>query len=74
MAADDDSSRLVGIADLSRRLAAAFERLGLTPQDSTDLVELPVASELRGHPDHGVAALGILSALSRDGVLNPARR
>ena len=28
-------------------------------------------SELRGHPDHGVAALGVLAGFYRDGNLNP---
>ena len=71
--ADDQSkgARLVRIDDLRRCLAGAFERLHLTPEDAEGLGGLLVDSELRGHPDHGVAALGVLAALYRDGNLNP---
>ena len=59
--------RLVRIDDLRRCLAIAFERLRLTPEDAEGLGGLLVDSELRGHPDHGVAALGVLTAFYRDG-------
>lgn len=74
--ADDRSAgaRLVRIDDLRRCLAAAFERLGLTPEDADGLAGLLVDSELRGHPDHGIAALDVLANLYRDGKLNPRPR
>jgi LDH2 family malate/lactate/ureidoglycolate dehydrogenase len=62
---------LVGIDDLRRCLATAFERLELTAEDAAGLAGLLVDSELHGHPDHGIAALGILVTLYRDGRLNP---
>jgi LDH2 family malate/lactate/ureidoglycolate dehydrogenase len=61
----------VGIDDLRRCLGEAFERLGLAPDDAAGLAGLLVDSELRGHRDHGVAALGLLSELYSDGRLNP---
>jgi LDH2 family malate/lactate/ureidoglycolate dehydrogenase len=74
--ADDHSegARLVRISDLRRCVAVAFERLGLTPGDAEGLGGLLVDSELRGHPDHGVAALGLLARFYRDGMLNPRPR
>jgi LDH2 family malate/lactate/ureidoglycolate dehydrogenase len=74
--ADDrgQGARLVRIDDLLRCLAIAFERLGLTPGDAQGLGRLLVDSELHGHPDHGVAALGVLVRFYRDGTLNPRPR
>jgi LDH2 family malate/lactate/ureidoglycolate dehydrogenase len=71
--ADDRSSgaRLVRIEDVRRCLAAAFRVLGLRPEDAEGLAGLLVDSELRDHPDHGVAALELLSLFYRDGKLNP---
>ena len=69
-----EGARLVGIDDLRRCLAGAFERLQLTPEDAEGLGGLLVDSELRGHPDHGVAALGVLVRFYRDGTLNPRPR
>jgi LDH2 family malate/lactate/ureidoglycolate dehydrogenase len=71
--ADDRSAgaRLVRIDDLRRCLASAFERLELTPEDAEGLAGLLVDSELRGHQDHGIAALDVLANLYRDGKLNP---
>jgi LDH2 family malate/lactate/ureidoglycolate dehydrogenase len=69
-----EGARLVRIDDLRCCLASALERLGLTPVDAEGLAGLLVDSELRGHPDHGVAALGTLVALYRDGTLNPRPR
>jgi LDH2 family malate/lactate/ureidoglycolate dehydrogenase len=63
--------KVVRIEDLCRCLAAAFERLELGSGDAAGLAGLLVDSELRGHPDHGVAALGLLSELYREGKLNP---
>jgi LDH2 family malate/lactate/ureidoglycolate dehydrogenase len=63
--------KLVHIDDLCPCLAAVFERLEVAPEDAAGLARLLVDSELRGHPDHGVAALGLLSQLYRDGKLNP---
>jgi LDH2 family malate/lactate/ureidoglycolate dehydrogenase len=74
MADQDRDARLVRIDDLRRCLAAAFERLQLTPEDAEGLSGLLVESELRGHPDHGVAALGVLAGFYRDGTLNPRPR
>ena len=74
MADQDRSARLVRIDDLRRCLAVAFERLQLTPEDAEGLAGLLVDSELRGHPDHGVAALGVLAGFYRDGTLNPRPR
>jgi len=70
----DKSARLVGIDDLRRCLAAAFERLRLAPADAEGLSGLLVDSELRGHADHGVAALAVLTSLYLDGTLNPRPR
>jgi LDH2 family malate/lactate/ureidoglycolate dehydrogenase len=70
----DRSARLVRIDDLRRCLAVAFERLQLTREDAEGLAGLLVDSELRGHPGHGVAALGVLAGFYRDGTLNPRPR
>jgi LDH2 family malate/lactate/ureidoglycolate dehydrogenase len=59
------------IYDLRRRLAAVFERLDLEPRDADALAGLLLDSELRGHPDHGVAAVGLLAEMYADGRLNP---
>ena len=67
-------ARLVRIDDLRRCLALAFERLQLPPEDAAGLGALLLDSELRGHADHGVAALGVLAGFYRDGVLNPRPR
>jgi LDH2 family malate/lactate/ureidoglycolate dehydrogenase len=64
----------VRIDDLQRCLVVAFGRLELTPVDAEGLARLLLDSELRGHPDHGVAALGVLAALYREGKLNPRPR
>lgn len=66
-----EGARLVRIDDLRRCLAIAFEGLDLSPDDAEGLSGLLVDSELRGHPDHGVAALGVLATFYRDGKLNP---
>jgi LDH2 family malate/lactate/ureidoglycolate dehydrogenase len=63
--------RVVGIEELRRCLAAALERLELSAGDADGLAELLIDSELRGHPDHGVAAIGLLTELYRGGALNP---
>jgi ureidoglycolate dehydrogenase (NAD+) len=62
---------LVRIDDLRRCLTGAFERLGLSPDDADGLAWLLVDSELRGHRDHGIAALGLLIRLYSEGSLNP---
>ena len=62
------------IDDLRRCLVVAFERLELTPEDAEGLAGLLVDSELRGHPDHGVAALGVLTTFYRERKLNPRPR
>jgi LDH2 family malate/lactate/ureidoglycolate dehydrogenase len=69
-----EGARLVRIDDLRSCLAIAFERLDLTPEDAEGLAGLLVDSELRGHPDHGVAALGVLTTFYREGKLNPRPR
>jgi LDH2 family malate/lactate/ureidoglycolate dehydrogenase len=70
----DEGTRLVRIDELQRCLAIAFERLRLAPGDADGLAGLLVDSELRGHADHGVAALAILVSFYRDGTLNPRPR
>jgi LDH2 family malate/lactate/ureidoglycolate dehydrogenase len=70
----DQGTRLVRIDDLRRCLAIAFERLRLAPGDADGLGGLLVDSELRGHADHGVAALAVIAAFYRDGTLNPRPR
>jgi LDH2 family malate/lactate/ureidoglycolate dehydrogenase len=67
---ESEGARLVRIDDLRRCLATSFERLQLTPEGAEGLSGLVVDSELRGHADHGVAALGLLATLYRDGELN----
>jgi L-2-hydroxycarboxylate dehydrogenase (NAD+) len=74
MAATSEGARLVRVDDLRRCLAVAFERLELTAEDADELAGLLVDSELRGHPDHGVAALTTLAGFYRDGTLNPRPR
>lgn len=69
-----EGARLVEIDDLRRCLATAFERLELTTEHADGLAGLLVDSELRGHPDHGAAALGLLSGFYREGKLNPRPR
>lgn len=66
--------RLVRIDDLRRCLTVAFERLRLTSVGAEELAGLLVDSELRGHSDHGVGALGMLATFYRDGTLNPRPR
>jgi len=61
----------VRIDDLRRCLTSVFERLGLGPEDADGLAALLLYSELRGHPDHGVAALGLLMRMYSDGSVNP---
>ncbi len=61
----------VRIADLRACLAGAFGALSLDETGADELAGLLIDSELRGHRDHGVAALGLLSRLYGDGVLNP---
>jgi ureidoglycolate dehydrogenase (NAD+) len=63
--------KLVAIDDLRRTLAAAFEALDLTPEGADELAGLLVDSELRGHRDHGIAALVPLTRFFREGTLNP---
>jgi LDH2 family malate/lactate/ureidoglycolate dehydrogenase len=58
MADQDRGAFLVRIDDLRRCLVIAFERLQLTPKDAEGRSGLLMDSELRGHPDHGVAASG----------------
>jgi LDH2 family malate/lactate/ureidoglycolate dehydrogenase len=67
-------ARLVRIDDLRRCLAVAFQRLRLTAEDAEGLGGLLVDTELRGHPDHGVAALEVLARFYREGKLNPRPR
>jgi LDH2 family malate/lactate/ureidoglycolate dehydrogenase len=74
MADQDRDTRLVRIDDLRRCLGVAFERLRLTRGDAEGLAGMLVDSELRGHPGHGVAALGVLAGFYRDGTLNPRPR
>ncbi|MGH2700917.1 MAG: Ldh family oxidoreductase [Actinomycetota bacterium] len=62
---------LVRIDDLRGCLATAFEILELTTDDADALAGLLIDSELRGHPDHGIAALEVLASFYRDGKLNP---
>jgi LDH2 family malate/lactate/ureidoglycolate dehydrogenase len=62
---------LVRIADLRRCVAHAFEQLELSAEDADALAGLLLDSELRGHRDHGIAALAPLTAMYRDGRLNP---
>ena len=69
-----ERARLVRIDDLRRCLAIAIGRLGLAADDAEELGGLLVDSELRGHPDHGIAALGVLTSFYRDGILNPRPR
>jgi len=71
---ESERARLVRIEELRRCLATAFERLQLPPEDAEGLGGLLVDSELRGHPDHGVAALEVLATFYRDGKLNPRPR
>jgi LDH2 family malate/lactate/ureidoglycolate dehydrogenase len=69
-----EAARPVRIDDLRGCLAIAFQRLGLAPGDAEGLGGLLVDSELRGHPDHGVAALAVLVPSYREGTLNPRPR
>jgi LDH2 family malate/lactate/ureidoglycolate dehydrogenase len=61
----------VRIADLRACLAGAFGALRLDESGADELAGLLVDSELRGHRDHGVVALGLLMRLYREGTLNP---
>ena len=64
----------VRIDDLARCVSAVFAGFGLAPDAARGLGDLLLDSELRGHPDHGVAALGILGDFYREGRLNPQPR
>ena len=70
----DDGARLVRIDELRCCLAGVFDRLQLAADDAEGLGELLVDSELRGHADHGVAALAVLTSFYRNGALNPRPR
>ena len=59
----------VAIGDLRGCLKRAFS--ALDAEDADGLAGLLVDSELRGHRDHGIAALGPLTAMYGDGRLNP---
>ena len=61
----------VRIDDLARCLSAVLSGFGLAPVAARGLGDLLLDSELRGHPDQGVAALGILGDFYREGRLNP---
>jgi prevent-host-death family protein len=74
MANGQSEGTLVRIDDLRRCLATAFQRLQLEREDAEGLAGLLLDSELRGHPDHGVAVLGVLATFYRDGTLNPRPR
>ncbi len=74
MANQDRGAFLVRIDDLRRCLVIVFERLQLSRGDAEGLGGLLVDSELRGHPDQGVAALGVLVGFYRDGTLDPRPR
>ncbi|PVY97483.1 Ldh family oxidoreductase [Actinomycetospora cinnamomea] len=63
--------RTVAPGELQRCLQRVFERLGLDGEDAGPLAGLLLDSELRGHRDHGVAAVGILGDFYRGGSLNP---
>lgn len=69
-----ERTRTVRIDELGRCLAGVFEALALSRRGAGDLADLLVDSELRGHPDHGVAALGVLVPSYREGALNPRPR
>ena len=62
---------LVRLEDLRRCLTRAFAQLELGAEDADALADLLLDSELRGHRDHGIAALAPLTAMYRDGRLNP---
>ena len=66
-----EGARRVGIDELTRCLTEVFERLRLGRDEAEGLAGLLVDSELRGHPDHGVAVVGTLAGFYRDGTLNP---
>jgi LDH2 family malate/lactate/ureidoglycolate dehydrogenase len=61
----------VRIDDLRACLGDAFATLGLDLTGADELAGLLVDSELRGHRDHGIAVLGLLIRLYREGALNP---
>lgn len=67
----DALTTVVRIEDLRGCLVQALGQLGLAPEDAADLAGLLIDSELRGHGDHGVAALAPLIRLYRAGTLNP---
>lgn len=71
MTNQSEAARLVRIDDLRRCLATAFELLELSAEEAEALAGLLIDSELRGHPDHGIAALDVLAYFYRDGKLNP---
>lgn len=70
-AAGDRPAWVVGIGELHRCVATVFERLDLPAADADALAGLLVDTELRGHPDHGVAAVDFLMRCYRTGTLNP---
>ena len=65
---------VVRIDELRTCLVSVLERLGLLPDGADGLAGLLLDSELRGHHDHGVAALAPLIRLYSNGDLNPRPR
>lgn len=65
---------LVRIDELRQCIQAVFERLGVAAEEAGGLADLLVDSELRGHPDHGVAAIELLARFYREGRSNPRPR
>ena len=69
-----DETRLVRIEDLRHCLIEAFETLELPREDTEQVAEVLLDSELRGHESHGVHLLGFLADAYRSGGMNPQPR
>ncbi len=70
-AAQPDQPGHVAVGELSRFIAAAFERVGLPPDDAAEVAELMTETDLTGGDAHGVFRLPQYVRRIQAGGVNP---
>jgi LDH2 family malate/lactate/ureidoglycolate dehydrogenase len=70
-AAQPDQPGHVAVGELSRFIAAAFERVGLPPDDAAEVAELMTETDLTGADAHGVFRLPQYVRRIQAGGVNP---
>ena len=70
-AAQSDQPGRASVGDLSRFIAAAFERVGLPPDDAAEVAELMTETDLTGADAHGVFRLPQYVRRIQAGGVNP---